>query len=146
MRATMMVAALLLAASTAGAAPRPRPAGGMAKGAGMQPCCPMCAQMMQGGPKMPGMSGSQPGGMMGSPMMGQMQPMMGQMQPMSGRTQGTVVPPALTVASDGTILILRGGTLYKYSADLKLLGGVHLPAAAPAAAMQMAPPAARPGG
>jgi hypothetical protein len=129
----MTVLAIALSATAASAAPMSHRADGKAQAAGMKPCCPMCSQMMQSGQKMPGMSGGMGGGTTKAPMMGRMQP--------------PDTTPTVTVAYDGSFLVLRGGALYKYSADLKLLGSVKLPAAAPAPAMDMnmAPPAGQPG-
>jgi hypothetical protein len=133
MQAKMMVAAIALSASAASAAPMSHLADGKAQTARAKPCCPMCSQMMQRGQKMSAVSDSMQGGMMKAPMM--------------GRLQATETTPTVTVAYDGSFLVLRGGTLYKYSADLKLLGSVKLPAAAPASAMDMnmAPSAGQPG-
>jgi hypothetical protein len=100
-------------------------------------CSKMMKDMMGGseasGEKMGGMHGMM--GMMGGMrekmgpmgMMGDMQKMQG-MGMMSDRTQRSE-PSTITVAPNGTIYVLRDGILYKYSAALKLLGRVKLPAA-----------------
>jgi hypothetical protein len=63
-----------------------------------------------------------PGGMipgMGPGMGGGMQPMMPQM---------ITITSSMTTAQDGSLYVLRGNTLYKYSADLTLQKSVELPA------------------
>jgi hypothetical protein len=126
MRRTVAVFWLTLAVSggqvlasqgTGGSAPKPSPG----PGAMMCADCPMCQRMKTGQPGSAGGQGMQPGGM-------------GMMAMMGGGTAGPqVVPGSVTVANDGTIYVLRGAVLYKYSAALKLLGKVALPTtAAPA--------------
>jgi hypothetical protein len=131
MQAKMTVMAIALSASAASAATMAHHADGKAQTARAKPCCAMCSQMMQRRQKLSGVSDSMQGGMTKAPMMGRKQP--------------PDTTPTVTVAYDGSFLVLRGGALYKYSADLKLLGSVKLPAAAPAPAMDMAPPAGQPG-
>jgi hypothetical protein len=114
MRTTAILASLILAASAAGAAPIPRPARGAAPQPAMQRC-PMCGQMMRAGQGMPGMQGGMMGGGMMNPQM-----MQGMMQRMA--------PATVTVAADGSVYVLWGSTLYKYSSDLKLLASAQLPA------------------
>jgi hypothetical protein len=81
----------------------------------------MCRQMMAGQPGPSGRQGMQTGG---TGMMGMMGGGAGGAPPVTG---------SVTVGNDGTIYVLRGGMLYKYSAALKLLGKVALPEkAAPA--------------
>lgn len=116
MRTMLIMTGLLVAASAVGAAPNRQPAKGTTpKPAAQQMKCPMCGQMMPAGQQMPGMQGMQgmQGGMMNPQMMGHMMQMMG--------------PATMTVAEDGKIYILRGGSLYQYSPDLKLLGTAQLP-------------------
>jgi hypothetical protein len=81
------------------------------------------APPMPGG-MMGGMGAPQqmPGGMipgMGPGMGGGMQPMMPQM---------ITITSSMTTAQDGSLYVLRGNTLYKYSADLTLQKSVELPA------------------
>lgn len=117
MRLTGVMTLLILAAVSAAPAqqaprrPVPPPAA--------QQRCPMCGQMMRAGQGMPGMQGGMMGGgMMNPQMMARMQPMM--------------MPATVTVAADGSIYVLRGGSLYKYSKELKLLASAQLPAPGPA--------------
>jgi hypothetical protein len=79
----------------------------------------MCAAMKKGGESggmMGGMMGGKSGGMMGGGMDG-------------GKT-GTAAAPTVTVAPDGSVLILRGSTLFKYDSDLNLRAQAELPAPA----------------
>lgn len=126
MRTTSFLFGFLLLPALAGAAQHP--AGHLhakpsekAKKADMCANCSMCKMMMghemgdagktsKADSKMG--SGMMSGGMMGGMMAG-------------ARSEGT----AITVAVDGTIYIVRSGTLYKFSADLKLLGSAPVPEA-----------------
>jgi hypothetical protein len=123
----MLGASLCLAALTVAPAVAQQTNQKTAPRAETQPMvCPMCGQMMPGG-RMPG------GTMMGPMMHG----MMG-MQPGGSAT--------IQVAPDGTVYILRGNTLYKYSNDLRLLGSAELPASNPRAAEPGSPATTNPQG
>lgn len=121
---------LLLAASAVGAAPahdhehgaagKPAAAAKPAAKAKCEMCakCAMCREKMAGGKggMMGGMMGGGKGGMMGGGMMAAKKP----------------AAPNVTVAADGSVVVVRGNTLLKYDAALKLVGQVELPAEAPA--------------
>ena len=47
---------------------------------------------------------------------------------MDGGKTGTAAAPTVTVAPDGSVLILRGSTLFKYDSDLNLRAQAELPA------------------
>jgi hypothetical protein len=53
-----------------------------------------------------------------------------------------MAPATITVAADGSLYVLRGGTLYRYSRELKLLGSAQLPAPTPPMGRPGAPAAA----
>jgi hypothetical protein len=127
MRTTAILASLVLAASTAAAAPAPRAPQRPAPQPATQRC-PMCGQMMRAGQ---GMQGGMMGGGMMNPQM-----MQGMMQMMA--------PATVTLGEDGSVYVLRGGTLYKYSSDLKLLTSASLPA--PPARSAMPAPGSAPQG
>ena len=101
----------------------------------------MCAKMMHGEgsggmDSMGEMKGGR-GGMRGGMGAGMMGGMGGGM--MNPRPEG---PGTVTVGSDGAVYVLRGSDLYKFDADLKLVGKAALPAPP---APQGAPPANGPG-
>lgn len=124
MRTRMLMTGLVLLATAASAAPPAHKKAPSSKKMDCKMCaeCPMCQQKMKGQKEehAGGMAGMM-GMMGGAGGMGGMGGMMGMPHPSEATT--------INVANDGTILILRGGVLYKYSADLKLIGSVHLPEA-----------------
>jgi hypothetical protein len=136
MKAAIVATSLLLAVTTtAGSAPGRQPARGTTQTPAARPMhCPMCGQMRPAGQQTPGTPGTQ-GGMMNPQMMAQMQPMVARMMQM-------MAPATITVAEDGSVYVLRGGTLYRYSRELKLLGSTQLPAPNPATGAPAAPAAA----
>ena len=84
-------------------------------------------------PPMPEQPQQMPGGMrpgMGMPqqMPGGMMPGMGQGMPGGMMPQIVMMSASMTTAQDGSLYVLRGNTLYKYSADLVLQKSVELPA------------------
>ena len=78
-------------------------------------------------PPMPGQMGGPQN--MPNPMMGGGMNMGPGMMPMMNPVIN--IPAAITTARDGSVYVLRGNTLYKYSADLNLQKSVDLPGTAP---------------
>jgi hypothetical protein len=121
MRIWMTAAALALAASVSALAqqgPKHAPNHAAPQQASPQRAqqqhCPMCGQMM---PPRPGAAGG--GGMMGG---GMMNPQM-----MQRMMQHMAEPATVTVAPNGSVYVLRGGVLFKYDSNLKLIAHAQLP-------------------